>query len=75
MTGPQKEGRDRPALIGAQQRTDRTAEDFGFLEHSDPRPVTLGEQDKAKYLAIGESDRMTLRFVKPAAPASAASAH
>ena len=30
-------------------------------------PPTLrgGEVDRAKYLAIGESDRMTLRFVKP----------
>jgi hypothetical protein len=36
--------------------------------------LTLGEQDRAKYQAIGESDRMTLRFVKPAAPASAATA-
>jgi predicted methyltransferase len=25
------------------------------------------EQDKDKYLAIGESDRMTLKFRKPAA--------
>ena len=32
-----------------------------------PPTLTLGEQDKAKYLAIGESDRMTLRFVKPEA--------
>lgn len=32
-----------------------------------PPTLTLGEQDRAKYLAIGESDRMTLRFVKPAA--------
>jgi predicted methyltransferase len=32
-----------------------------------PPTLALGEQDKAKYLAIGESDRMTLRFVKPAA--------
>jgi predicted methyltransferase len=40
-----------------------------------PPTLTLGEQDKAKYLAIGESDRMTLRFIKPAAPAAAASAH
>lgn len=31
-----------------------------------PPTLKLGEQDKAKYLAIGESDRMTLRFVKPA---------
>jgi predicted methyltransferase len=31
-----------------------------------PPTLKLGEQDKARYLAIGESDRMTLRFVKPA---------
>ena len=36
-----------------------------------PPTLTLGDQDKAKYQAIGESDRMTLRFVKPAAPADA----
>jgi len=30
-----------------------------------PPTLTLGDQDKAKYQAIGESDRMTLRFVKP----------
>ncbi|OOG53806.1 methyltransferase [Rhodanobacter sp. C03] len=36
-----------------------------------PPTLTLGEQDKAKYQAIGESDRMTLRFVKPSAPAAA----
>ncbi|TFF06092.1 methyltransferase domain-containing protein [Pseudomonas sp. BCA14] len=30
-----------------------------------PPTLKLGEQDKARYLAIGESDRMTLRFVKP----------
>jgi predicted methyltransferase len=30
-----------------------------------PPTLTLGDQDRAKYLAIGESDRMTLRFVKP----------
>ncbi|AWL11192.1 hypothetical protein HMF8227_00696 [Saliniradius amylolyticus] len=32
-----------------------------------PPSLRLGEQDKNKYLAIGESDRMTLKFVKPAA--------
>jgi predicted methyltransferase len=37
-----------------------------------PPTLTLGEQDKAKYLAIGESDRMTLRFVKPENSATAA---
>jgi predicted methyltransferase len=31
-----------------------------------PPVLTEGEVDRAKYLAIGESDRMTLRFVKPA---------
>ena len=30
-----------------------------------PPTFTLGDKDRAKYLAIGESDRMTLRFVKP----------
>jgi predicted methyltransferase len=30
-----------------------------------PPTLALGEVDKAKYQAIGESDRMTLRFVKP----------
>jgi predicted methyltransferase len=30
-----------------------------------PPTYELGETDKAKYAAIGESDRMTLRFVKP----------
>ncbi|WP_158756295.1 methyltransferase [Dyella sp. S184] len=38
-----------------------------------PPTLTLGEQDKAKYQAIGESDRMTLRFVKPSAPVPATS--
>jgi predicted methyltransferase len=31
-----------------------------------PPTLTLGVKDKDKYLAIGESDRMTLKFVKPA---------
>ncbi|MET0595798.1 MAG: methyltransferase [Polyangiaceae bacterium] len=30
-----------------------------------PPSLQLGDQDKAKYMAIGESDRMTLKFVKP----------
>jgi predicted methyltransferase len=32
-----------------------------------PPNYRLGDQDRAKYEAIGESDRMTLRFVKPRA--------
>jgi predicted methyltransferase len=31
-----------------------------------PPTLTLKDQDRAKYLAIGESDRFTLKFVKPA---------
>jgi len=32
-----------------------------------PPTLRLGEKDRAQYLAIGESDRMTLRFRKPSA--------
>lgn len=31
-----------------------------------PPTLRLGDTDRARYLAVGESDRMTLRFVKPA---------
>jgi len=31
-----------------------------------PPSFRLGDEDREKYSAIGESDRMTLRFVKPA---------
>lgn len=31
-----------------------------------PPSLTEGDKDRAKYVAIGESDRMTLKFVKPA---------
>lgn len=37
-----------------------------------PPVLRLGEKDREKYLAIGESDRMTLRFRKPADAAPAA---
>jgi predicted methyltransferase len=30
-----------------------------------PPGLALGEEKKAEYVAIGESDRMTLKFVKP----------
>ncbi len=30
-----------------------------------PPTLRLGDQDKEKYIAIGESDRMTLKFIKP----------
>jgi predicted methyltransferase len=31
-----------------------------------PPNFRLGDKDRARYAAIGESDRMTLKFVKPA---------
>jgi predicted methyltransferase len=30
-----------------------------------PPSLRLGDEDRERYLAIGESDRMTLRFRKP----------
>ncbi len=30
-----------------------------------PPSLDLGDKDRAKYVAIGESDRMTLKFIKP----------
>lgn len=38
-----------------------------------PPTLRMGDKDRGKYLAIGESDRMTLRFKKPSAMAPAAS--
>jgi predicted methyltransferase len=36
-----------------------------------PPTLRLGQKDRAKYLAIGESDRMTLKFTKPPIEAQA----
>jgi len=36
-----------------------------------PPVLRLGDKDREKYLAIGESDRFTLRFRKPLTPAAA----
>jgi predicted methyltransferase len=30
-----------------------------------PPSLRMGDVDRDKYLAVGESDRMTLKFVKP----------
>ena len=35
-----------------------------------PSTLRLKERDREKYLAIGESDRMTLKFMKPRASAA-----
>lgn len=37
-----------------------------------PPSLRLGDEDRAQWEAIGESDRMTLRFRKPAEEAAAA---
>lgn len=43
----------------------RDTKDYGKGVWALPPSLAYGEQDRAKYMAIGESDRMTLRFVKP----------
>jgi len=43
----------------------RDTKDYASGVWALPPTLAGGDQDKAKYLAIGESDRMTLRFVKP----------
>ncbi|MFZ4967487.1 class I SAM-dependent methyltransferase [Pseudomonas sp. Mn2068] len=43
----------------------RDTKDYAAGVWTLPPSLRLGEQDKARYLAIGESDRLTLRFVKP----------
>ena len=43
----------------------RDTKDYGKGVWALPPSLAYGEQDRARYLAIGESDRMTLRFVKP----------
>lgn len=43
----------------------RDTKDYGKGVWALPPSFAYGEQDRAKYAAIGESDRMTLRFVKP----------
>jgi predicted methyltransferase len=45
----------------------RDTKDYSLGVWALPPTLAGGNQDRAKYLAIGESDRMTLRFVKPAA--------
>lgn len=44
----------------------RDTKDYAAGVWTLPPTLTLKDKDREKYLAIGESDRMTLRFVKPA---------
>jgi predicted methyltransferase len=53
-------------------RSDINANPNDTKDHPDgvwtlPPNLELGDKDREKYLAIGESDRMTLRFIKPRA--------
>lgn len=58
----------RPALydqvkithLGPPEHTEHPAGVWTF-----PPTLRLGEENRARYLEIGESDRMTLRFRKP----------
>lgn len=43
----------------------KDAKDYAKGVWTLPPTLRLGDTDKAKYLAIGESDRMTLKFTKP----------
>ena len=43
----------------------KDTKDYGKGVWALPPSLSYGEQDRAKYLAIGESDRMVLKFVKP----------
>lgn len=43
----------------------RDTKDYPEGVWSLPPVLRLGDQDRERYVAIGESDRMTLRFVKP----------
>lgn len=43
----------------------RDTKDYGKGVWALPPSLSYGETDRAKYQAIGESDRMTLRFIKP----------
>ena len=61
-TGRMRKG-DLVAAISARQVG---GDYFDFLPHANGRlGITLGDVDRDKYVAIGESDRMTLKFVKP----------
>lgn len=53
---------DQSALLANSKDTHDHPEGVWTL----PPSLALGDKDKAKYLAIGESDRFLLKFVKPA---------
>jgi predicted methyltransferase len=54
-------------LVGASEvnANPRDTRDYPDGVWTLPPTLARGEQDRAKYLAIGESDRFTLKFVKP----------
>ena len=55
----------RFAAASAVNDNPRDAKDYPQGVWTLPPTLALGDKDRDKYLAIGESDRMTLKFVKP----------
>ena len=56
-----------------QERSELNANPVDSKDHPEgvwtlPPTLKLGDKDRERYQAIGESDRMTLRFVKPLSP-------
>jgi predicted methyltransferase len=58
-------------LAGASEINANPKDDRNHPVWNLPPTLRQGDKDRAKYLAIGESDRMTLKFVKPATEAQA----
>ena len=64
--------RKAPAGFALDARSEINANPRDTKDHPEgvwtlPPSYRLGDEDRARYEAIGESDRMTLRFVKPGA--------
>lgn len=58
-------------LAGASEINANPRDDRDHPVWNLPPTLREGEKERAKWLAIGESDRMTLKFIKPAAEARA----
>jgi predicted methyltransferase len=52
-------------LIGTSEINANPKDDRDHPVWNLPPTLRMGDKDRARYLAIGESDRMTLKFVKP----------
>ncbi|MCT7233172.1 hypothetical protein M1747_23255, partial [Salmonella enterica subsp. enterica serovar Oranienburg] len=52
-------------LAGTSEANANPKDDGSYPVWYLPPTLKLADKDRAKYLAIGESDDMTLRFIKP----------